>query len=108
MTAFHSAEFNLGPCCCCGKEGPEVQVVVTLDFHAPVSGTGWGCVLCGLPCDGAVAVLCHDCAGKVDSHQAAIQTICVGYPSEGRRAAWPDREYPPFGHILSKHGEVLH
>ena len=48
---------DLGPCCCCG--GTErVRDIVMLSRKAPVPGTGWGCVVCGLPNDGASYVCC--------------------------------------------------
>lgn len=52
---------DLGACCACGKEGETVRNVMMLEKKAPVPGTGWGCVLCHLPNDGAVAIVCDDC-----------------------------------------------
>lgn len=52
---------NFGPCCACEKEGASVRNLIMLEHKAPVPGIGWGCVQCGLPYDGAVAVVCDDC-----------------------------------------------
>jgi hypothetical protein len=57
----HEEQIDLGPCCFCGKEGPTVRNLLMLHRKAPVAGTGWGCLVCGLPSDGAVSVLCDDC-----------------------------------------------
>ena len=54
----------LGRCCACleeGTEGNPVRNLMMLDRLAPTPGTGWGCFVCGLPLDGAVAVLCERC-----------------------------------------------
>ena len=61
---------DLGPCCACGKEPPEwskdlpdpwARNIVMLDLKGFSLGSGWGCLVCGLPFDGAVACLCDDC-----------------------------------------------
>ncbi len=52
---------DLGPCCACGKSGPDVRNIMMLHVRAPVPGTGWGCFACKLPLNGAVAVLCDIC-----------------------------------------------
>ncbi len=61
---------DLGRCCACHKVGSSVRNVLHLNRRAPVAGTGWGCGLCGLPRDGALAVLCDQCmasdAGVLD------------------------------------------
>jgi hypothetical protein len=61
---------DFGPCCACGKERPKWAEdlpgswppnIIMLEQKAPTPGTGWGCVQCGLPLDGAVAAICDDC-----------------------------------------------
>jgi hypothetical protein len=61
---------DFGPCCACGKERPKWAEdlpgswppnIIMLEQKAPTPGTGWGCVQCGLPLDGAVAGICDDC-----------------------------------------------
>jgi hypothetical protein len=55
-------ETRLGACCVCGGFNM-VQNIVLLGRAAPRPGTGWGCVACGLPQDGAIAVMCDGCYG---------------------------------------------
>ena len=76
-----SDAIDLGPCCACGSPGPTVRTVVALAFRAPVPGTGWGCVVCGLPSDGAIAVLCDTCVET----EAPITEVCSGYATTGKR-----------------------
>jgi len=52
---------DLGACCACGKEDVTVRNILALRQKAPVPGSGWGCVVCGLPMDGAMAVVCDAC-----------------------------------------------
>jgi hypothetical protein len=84
---------------CCGCEGTEnVRNIVALDARAPVPGTGWGCVVCGLQADGAVAVMCDECvAGKTPPRFA-----CVGFPSKNERIPI-DELRGTFGHDDAKH-----
>jgi hypothetical protein len=89
---------DLGRCCACGKRGPDVRNVMMLNKKAPVPGQGWGCFVCGLPADGAVAVVCDGC---LDS-EAAIRWACVGYPGEDQRTG-VDTLTEPFEHDLARH-----
>jgi hypothetical protein len=71
----------LGPCCGCGEEGPTVRNILMLEQKSPIAGHGWGCVVCGLPPDGATAVLCDDCLAQ----EAELIWACRGYAAtEGR------------------------
>lgn len=88
----------LGTCCACGQDGPTVRNIMMLDFRAPVPGTGWGCIVCDLPSDGAIAVLCDTCA----ENNAEIRDVCVGQPADNVRASIKTVQRP-FGHDLSKH-----
>jgi hypothetical protein len=94
---------DLGSCCCCGKTGPSVRNVMMLKVKAPVAGRGWGCFVCGLPSDGAVAVLCDECLGdKPEGSQPDIKFACIGYPQENQRVPL-DQLTEPFDHIISRH-----
>jgi len=87
---------ELGPCCGCGTtEG--VRNMCMVSRRAPVPGTGWGCVVCDLPGDGAIAVFCDACVEKPVTH------VCVGYPKDGKRR--PIEELAPgvFDHDAAKH-----
>ena len=74
---------DLGACCACRRAGQTVRNIITLPVRAPVPGKGWGCMVCHLPSDGAVAVVCDACleAG------APIIDVCHGYPKANMRTA---------------------
>jgi hypothetical protein len=56
-----------------------------LHYKASIKGHGWGCVICGLPSDGAVAALCDSCLIQFQRKGAELKFACRGYPaSEGR------------------------
>src|SRR5262245_26737062 len=95
-------EFDLGPCCACFRRGRTVRNILMLPFKAPVAGMGWGCIVCGLACDGALAVLCDYCfhTKRTPTH------ICVGYASSGKRATRPERP-EPFDHDVTKHRDEI-
>ncbi len=93
---------DLGPCCACGKPHDEtVRNIVTLDRRAPVAGTGWGCLQCGLPMDGALAVVC-DCCLESD---ADLKEVACGQLGEKQRVAL-EKVTGPFEHDMSKHPEM--
>lgn len=77
----------LGPCCICSKRGEDVRNLIMLDEKAPVPGTGWGCVVCDLPQDGALAVLCDECWRRFDAGEVELLYACKGYAGEGERIA---------------------
>lgn len=83
-TRTGNGETGLGPCCICqGEQG--VRNVIMLHQKAPVAGHGWGCVVCHLPSDGAIAVLCDKCFELFQHGKAALRFACRGYPGkEGR------------------------
>lgn len=91
-------ELNLGACCACGQIKPDVRNVMMLDYRAPVPGTGWGCIVCGLPTDGAVAVLCDEC---LLTH-AEIKFV---YSGKNNRVSISNLK-DEFHHDRSKHPEL--
>ena len=92
---------ELGPCCVCGTTGETVRNIMMLNKRAPTPGYGWACFQCGLPPDGAIAVLCDGCLEA----NAKITHICDGYPAEGKRVPL-DLSAPDFDHDMSKHPEA--
>jgi len=61
-----------------------------------------GCLQCGLPNDGAIAVVCDRCLET----NAPIFDVCYGYPSGGGRVA-RETLTEPFEHDMRMHpGEV--
>lgn len=97
-----SKEIDLGTCCACGEKRPFTRNLMCLDFEAPIPGTGWGCVKCELPLNGAMAVLCDECLNA----NATAEFVVVGLAMERRRVAIDDVEKRPFLHDLSKHPEL--
>lgn len=88
---------SLGTCCFCGK-GSSVRNILMLDRKGPIPGRGWGCVVCGLPMDGAIAVMCDECVERGNSPLFA----CKGYVANNLRvpvALLTDR----FEHDMSRH-----
>jgi len=75
---------DLGPCCVCeGITG--VRNMVMLDKKSPIPGKGWGCFLCGLKMDGAVAVVCDGCIKDLNNGHIKVRFACRGYPGvDGR------------------------
>ncbi len=53
---------NVGPCCSCGRDNLEVRNVVMIEQKNPGGKDGWGCLQCHLPMEGAVALICDECA----------------------------------------------
>lgn len=97
-----------GPCCGCGKAGP-LRNLIQLHVRAPASarGKGWGCVVCGLHADGAMAVLCDACVGQLDRNGlprkiGTIRWACGGYIGEPERVEY-DSLTEPFDHDMSRH-----
>jgi hypothetical protein len=94
---------DLGRCCACGREGRTVRNVLMLPVKGPEPGTGWGCCACGLPPDGAVAVLCDRCVRR---GKRPIDVV-AGYTAERRRVARSALAGEPHEHDHAKHAEDL-
>jgi hypothetical protein len=92
-------ELSLGECCACrGTEN--VRNIVAIAKRGPVSGKGWGCVVCGLPMDGAISVVCDSCLES----KAPILEVCYGVPKENRRLHI-DSLSEVFEHNMGLHAE---
>lgn len=93
-----------GPCCICGKEDETVRNIAFLSKKAPVPGTGWGCVQCDLPPDGAVAIVCDEC--NDGTHTAdEIKHAVDGFLTEKKRIPVIDLE-GSHEHDVRKHPEL--
>jgi hypothetical protein len=91
-----------GPCCACGRTDVPLRNILMLPQRAPVDGTGWGCFVCGLESNGAVAVVCDACLGSA----RLVTLACHGYATSGERARRADlRE--PWEHDRARHEEQL-
>jgi hypothetical protein len=61
---------------------------------APVPGTGWGCLVCGLAADGAVYVACDRCVQT----NARAREVVHGFASAKARVAIESLSAEPFEH----------
>lgn len=99
--AASADQITLGKCCVCEKAGPSVRNIVMLNLRLPPSHRsrigGWGCFQCGLPMEGATAVLCDQCLENYTRDPAA-------HPINARLAVGELTE--KFEHDLSKHPET--
>jgi hypothetical protein len=90
---------DLGRCCCCGGY-EDVRNIVTLDHKCAAPGTGWSCVVCNLPADGAIYVCCDACLEGKRQPNAAV----VGYPGEDiREPIEATLGRAAFNHIIKFH-----
>ena len=90
-------DLDLGLCCAC--EGDiDVRNMIMLDKKGLVLGTGWGCVVCHLPYDGASAVLCDRCLDT----RAEIRFAIYGYATDKQRVKIDDLT-EPFAHDMKFH-----
>ncbi len=95
-------EPELGSCCICqGKRG--VRNILMLHQKAPMPGRGWACLICGLPPDGAVAVLCDRCMEPYQSGASRLRFVCRGYPDKDGRALIGELDPEPFDHDMKLH-----
>lgn len=88
-------------CCACG-EVKVLRNILTIERRAPEIGTGWGCVQCGLPQDGAVAIVCDDCLNA----DTPVFLVCLGHAMGQERIPLRDLSPKPFSHNLALHPEI--
>ena len=75
---------SLGSCCICQAE-TGARTIVMLPVKCVIPGHGWGCFVCGLPMDGASAVVCDVCAAGLGAGTQALRFACSGFPgTDGR------------------------
>jgi hypothetical protein len=102
---------DLGTCCACGckpTQANPVRSLVFMDYKRPPgSGSGWGCFQCGLPAEGAVAVLCDRCVelARATGKDFRIVWICAGEHQRGRLNVHTF-EHVPHDHDMAKHPEA--
>lgn len=91
---------DYGTCCQCEGELGDVNVL-SMDFRAPVIGTGWGCAICGLPFDGALVILCDTCIHNFDiQNTLVVDGVIAG---QGRIHISTIDTETRFQHNISKH-----
>lgn len=96
----------IGRCCRCGKL-KTLRTLAQLPYKGPTPGRGWGCMVCDLPPDGMVAIICDECA-ELPALEANLRWICSDYPSSTKRHSWANakKHLVPHNHDLSKHPEI--
>jgi len=108
--AAMSVRLKLLACCACGQRKRGVRNVMCLHKKAPIRGTGWGCAACGLPPDGALAIVCDDCIGENWKEgqplKNEIKYACVGYVEQSTKRIPVDElqgvhEHDPTKHVAS-------
>lgn len=92
---------GLGSCCIC-ETFTEVNNIMMLDRKAPIAGKGWGCIVCRLPHDGAVAVVCDGCREFVEAGANPVY-VCRGSPGTDGRTLYAELSPEPFGHDEEAH-----
>lgn len=89
---------GFGPCRTCQKT--PATMLLLLAKEAPIPGTGWGCLDCDLPANGALAAVCDDCINQ------PIRWACLGSPNAGNRIAVAELKMP-FGHKLKINPQIF-
>lgn len=99
-------KIDLGACCACQQPiTTGSQTIVMFNLETPYSGTGWGCFQCGLPSNGASAVLCDSCTRGYAKGTVEIKEYIAGRPTEKKRG--PIAELTKtFAHNMQFHPEV--
>lgn len=87
-------------CGSCGEVKTTVRNMLCLPMRAPTPGKGWGCVVCGLPADGALTLLCDDCIALDDP---PIHFVIDGPAFGGQFITHRRVDAVPFTHDLRKH-----
>jgi hypothetical protein len=97
---------SLGPCCAC-RTSTDTRNLIALERRSPTPGRGWGCLVCGLPPDGAMAALCDPCLAGYEAGTVQIRDVCTAHPATDGRTAIDALAEEVFDHDMSKHPEVL-
>lgn len=101
---------KLGTCCICGGSS-KVRNVIMLEKLCPMPGRGWGCLVCCLPSNGAIAVVCNPCIeqrrGDTRDVVRDLRWACRGFAGRDGRVEIGTLE-GRFDHDLSMHREVSH
>lgn len=98
-----SGRSECGACCACGQESESVRNLLCFDFEAPPGFQGWGCLQCGAPSRGAMAVVCDLC---LEANAQPKFLMGGKYAADGIRVPFEGFEQRPFGHDMTKHPEV--
>ncbi len=86
-------------CCACAQVKTSRNIIM-LNQKALTAGKGWGCVVCGLAQDGAIAVICDDCAVV---GEPVIQFVVDGYLDDGKQIPIEELPWIPHEHNMALH-----
>ncbi|RCJ34623.1 hypothetical protein A6769_22095 [Nostoc punctiforme NIES-2108] len=76
---YDEEPLDLGACCGCGTTNNSlVRNILTLHKKALVAGTGWECFICGIPANGAIAVVCDDCLAQLEEGKEVLKQAVYG------------------------------
>lgn len=94
---------DLGRCCGCNAR-LGVRNVVMLEKKSPIPGRGWGCLICDLPADGAIAAVCDHCQRACADRgiDEVLRFACRGYPGTDGRIEYSELQ-GRHEHDLSRH-----
>jgi hypothetical protein len=81
-----------------------VRNIILLDRRCVVPGHGWGCVVCGLPSDGACAV-CDECLDEWRDDESRLTVACRGFPASDGRIAIAALPKGEFNHDVARHAD---
>lgn len=96
------SDTHFGDCCACGKplDGNDEHInLLSLKQRAPVPGTGWGCLVCNLPQDGAMAIVCDACL----TNEVEIKRVVYGRMTSGQRVPIGSLSQDVFDHRPEPH-----
>ena len=98
-------EDEYGTCCICSEDIIGISYIVELYFKAPAEcQSSWGCFKCGLPNEGAIAIICEKCADTDDVYED-IRFIMDGF--EDRLPVPPKCERVHHDHDYARHPEMI-
>jgi hypothetical protein len=88
------------PCCGC-RVDRKLTWLVHVSRLAPTPGTGWGCDGCGLPNNGAVALICDPC--RALGNAVVIRDVCTAVANRSGRTPIELVERTAFDHRWERH-----
>jgi hypothetical protein len=83
-----------------------VRNFIMLSRRAVTPGTGWGCFVCGLPQDGAMAVVCDGCLEGYADGAKMLRFVIDAQTGQCGRVPIEGLSDEPFEHDMSKHPEA--
>lgn len=60
-------------CCACGELKSPCRTIGQLNLKAPKGSSGWGCMVCHLPMEGAMVVVCDECNERFDREDETLE-----------------------------------